>query len=487
MKTKFLSIGAAFMVMAVLFLACGGGPTPVSAPAVLSDELDVAIRETSDYLNGQLPRGNKLVILNIQSDYPALSEYVIDELIANIVNDKVFSVVDRQQLDTIRAELDFQMSDEVDDNTAQTLGRMAGAQIIVSGAVSRVGDLYRLRIRALSVESARIEGQFNRNIPEGPTVAALVKSRATGYGGESGYGGTTPAITAAPAAPAAAAPVTTPAAPVAAAVAPASVPAAAPAAPPSAPSTYKSGDRGPAGGFIFYSNEVAQEDAPLPPLTRDYGIGEAGPGGGAVFYPVAQVVTPLPPLTRDYGIGDTGPASGVVFYPAALVTAAPVPATQEYEIGDTGPAGGVIFFINPQAGEWTYLEAAPASTETQIRWGANGVDAGGKGASIGEGKTNTQTILRAMNEVGVSVPAVQYCVNLNQGGFQDWFLPSKAELNLMYSNLKMKGLGGFKNETYWSSTESGSDTAWYQNFSDGSQIGYHGKDYPRYVRAVRAF
>jgi hypothetical protein len=127
-------------------------------------------------------KGNKLVILNIQSDFPALSEYIIDELIANTVNDRVFSVVDRQQLDTIRVELDFQASGEVDDNTAQALGRMAGAQIIISGAVSRIGDLYRLRVRALSVQSAQIEGQFNRNISEGPTVSALVKSKATGYG-----------------------------------------------------------------------------------------------------------------------------------------------------------------------------------------------------------------------------------------------------------------------------------------------------------------
>jgi hypothetical protein len=192
MKAKFLSIGAgaaaAAFMMAALVLACGGGPAPVASPpadvpaaanqgTVPADELDAAIRETSDYFNNQLPSGNKLAILNIQSEYPALSEYIIDELIANIVNDRVFSVVDRQQLNAIRAELDFQMSGEVDDNTAQELGRLAGAQIIVSGAVSQIGDLYRLRVRALSVESARIEGQFNRNIPAGPTVAALVKSR----------------------------------------------------------------------------------------------------------------------------------------------------------------------------------------------------------------------------------------------------------------------------------------------------------------------
>jgi hypothetical protein len=174
-------------LLGLLFLACGGAPAPVPAPVPASppEELDAAIRETSDYLNKQLPKGNKLVILNIHSDFPALSEYIIDELIANTVNDRVFSVVDRQQLDTIRAELDFQTSGEVDDETAQALGRLAGAQSIVSGAVFRIGDLYRLRVRALSVQTAEIEGQFNRNIPEGATVTALVNSKATGYGGGS--------------------------------------------------------------------------------------------------------------------------------------------------------------------------------------------------------------------------------------------------------------------------------------------------------------
>jgi TolB-like protein len=182
-------------LISVLFLACVGSPQglAVNAPVLANpestvetpDQLDTAIRETSDYLNKQLPHGNKLVILNIQSDFPALSEYIIDELIANTVNDRFFSVVDRQQLNTIRQELNFQFSGEVDDETAQALGRMAGAQIIVSGAVSRIGNMYRLRVRALKVQSAEIEGQFNRNIPDGSTLQALVQSKATGYGGES--------------------------------------------------------------------------------------------------------------------------------------------------------------------------------------------------------------------------------------------------------------------------------------------------------------
>lgn len=183
----------------ILFLACSGSPAPIAAVPPSADELDSAIRETSNYLNQQLPKGNKLAILNIQSEFPALSEYIIDELIANTVNDRVFSVADRQQLNTIRAELDFQMSGEVDDDTAQALGRMAGAQIIISGAVSKIGDMYRLRVRALSVQTASIEGQFNRNIPDSATVSALVRSQATGYGGQSNWEGRPSASVTAPA------------------------------------------------------------------------------------------------------------------------------------------------------------------------------------------------------------------------------------------------------------------------------------------------
>lgn len=193
-KTKvwLFCVKVGFALLCSVLSACGSSPAPAQSPTPIQSpasiqasapqvELDAAIRETTNYFNQQLPRGNKLVILNIQSEFPALSEYIIDELIANTVNDKVFTVVDRQQLNAIRAELVFQMSGEVDDATAQALGRMAGAQIIISGAVTRIGNLYRLRVRALNVQSAQIEGQFNKNIPDSPMITELVRSRANDY------------------------------------------------------------------------------------------------------------------------------------------------------------------------------------------------------------------------------------------------------------------------------------------------------------------
>jgi len=140
------------------------------------DALDITIREASDYLNGNIPRGNRIVILNIQSNLPDLSDYIIDELIANAVNDRLFSVVDRQQLETIRAEQNFQLSGEVDDNEAMAIGRFLGAQTIVSGAVNRIGAGHRIRIRALDVQTAQVQGQFNRNISSSPIISSLIES-----------------------------------------------------------------------------------------------------------------------------------------------------------------------------------------------------------------------------------------------------------------------------------------------------------------------
>ncbi|MDR2897884.1 MAG: DUF1566 domain-containing protein [Spirochaetaceae bacterium] len=54
---------------------------------------------------------------------------------------------------------------------------------------------------------------------------------------------------------------------------------------------------------------------------------------------------------------------------------------------------------------------------------------------------------------GVTNNAVQICDTMNYNGFNDWFLPSVEELDLMYNNLKAKDLGDFRNDaSYWASS-----------------------------------
>jgi hypothetical protein len=69
-------------------------------------------------------------------------------------------------------------------------------------------------------------------------------------------------------------------------------------------------------------------------------------------------------------------------------------------------------------------------------------------------------------------------------GYNDWFLPSKDELYLMYQRLE--DIGVFAINIYWSSSEQGAPFAWYKFFDDNNQS-YSSKTWGYYVRAIRAF
>ena len=76
--------------------------------------------------------------------------------------------------------------------------------------------------------------------------------------------------------------------------------------------------------------------------------------------------------------------------------------------------------------------------------------------------------------------------NANGAKFNDWRLPTKDELNLIF--LQEESIGGFLNYYYWSSTEYEEDNsgAWMQYFYNGNQSA-SGKGAKNLFRAVRAF
>jgi len=129
-------------------------------------------------------------------------------------------------------------------------------------------------------------------------------------------------------------------------------------------------------------------------------------------------------------------------------------------VGDKGPGGGVVFYVSSSTFSASsacgsgcrYLEAAP-------------------------------TDLTAAPWVGAISAANGYSNN----GVTDWYLPSKDELNEVYS--KRKTIGGLESLPYWSSTEIISGFAWSQNFGDGKQYGTNGPqtDDLGGVRPIRAF
>ena len=151
-------------------------------------------------------------------------------------------------------------------------------------------------------------------------------------------------------------------------------------------------------------------------------------------------------------------------------------------IGDTY-AGGIIFFLD---GSGCHGLVAKATNEPgTYQWSSTYFNTWAFASGIYGGAQNTKkSIARAVASAS-TCPAASVCDNLTSGGYTDWYLPSKDELDMMYVNLHMQGLGGFANNFYWSSTELVNNSAWTQYFN-GNQTSDI-KDYANYVRAVRAF
>jgi hypothetical protein len=208
--------------------------------------------------------------------------------------------------------------------------------------------------------------------------------------------------------------------------------------------------------------------------------GPTGPAGlGAVVFSSAPTVND--DMNSPYSVGtvwvDTsGPTAYILVdnSSGAAVWTALGGSTTVYAIGDAGPAGGIVFYITD--GGLHGLEAAAVDQES-TQWGCDStLISGANGTAVGTGEQNTADIIAGCNETTAASVASAYGPG--------WYLPSKDELNLLYSQKVV--VGGFASYYYWSSSQSNSYLAWYQSFDDGLQ-GSGSKGGTLRVRAVRAF
>jgi len=149
-------------------------------------------------------------------------------------------------------------------------------------------------------------------------------------------------------------------------------------------------------------------------------------------------------------------------------------------LGDT-MGGGMIFYLDGTGGG---LVVATTDQSTGIKWGCVGTAVNGTSVNFGTGKTNTDAISTVCTESGI---AAKTCKNLVLNGYEDWYLPSKDELDMIYDVLHKSGKGGFGNTYYWTSSEYNASNAWYQNFQTGEQSTASKSGNTIRVRAIRSF
>ena len=136
--------------------------------------LDTALDNCAVYLRNQLPRGARAAILKIEARSGEFADYVTDSLSAKIVGQNHLTIVERgRALRALEAEQNYQMSGNVSDETAASVGKQLGAELIIAGSIAPRGDFYAMNIRVVHVETARIQTQWSANVRLDPSIARM--------------------------------------------------------------------------------------------------------------------------------------------------------------------------------------------------------------------------------------------------------------------------------------------------------------------------
>jgi hypothetical protein len=182
-------------------------------------------------------------------------------------------------------------------------------------------------------------------------------------------------------------------------------------------------------------------------------------------------------------------------------------------------AGEISTTANGVATHYLVIGPLSSAQNASVQWkNANTTTTGAD--SVIDGPQNTADMVADGNST--VYPAAHFCNDLTIGGFSDWYMPAKNELEVCYFNLKPSttnnntssgtntnavpsrgsnytsgtpaqtsaaafqtgGSEAFAAGSYWSSTENSATVAWFQTFTTGNQV-TNNKNYSTRVRAVR--
>jgi hypothetical protein len=149
-------------------------------------DLQTAIAEAASQMDSRLPEGTEIAIVSIASYSTQFSEYAISNLESALVRSGKLVVVDRANLDKVRAEQGFMLSGEVSDESAKEIGRLLGADAIVTGSFVDLGDVYGLTLKAINMETAAIAASYLGDVAKSTRIETLL---AFGAGTPAGSNG----------------------------------------------------------------------------------------------------------------------------------------------------------------------------------------------------------------------------------------------------------------------------------------------------------
>jgi Mg-chelatase subunit ChlD len=118
-----------------------------------------AVGQLVDFSTIAIPERTPASVLPISSRDAGLSlnaEYLGEQLALTLSRNKVFTMVERKDLQTVLDELKIQMTGLVSEKDAVKVGKLIGAKMIIAGNIYATAENYDLFLKLIRVESSEV-------------------------------------------------------------------------------------------------------------------------------------------------------------------------------------------------------------------------------------------------------------------------------------------------------------------------------------------
>jgi TolB-like protein len=120
----------------------------------------------------------ELVDTNVAAEQEKYGEAIAGMLMTDLINGKVFQVIERSEVDRMMNEMAFQVSGAVDANTAKRIGEILGVDILVFGTVAKFGQVVETDIRLVDTQTGRAILAEHAKSESGIDIRTMVENLA---------------------------------------------------------------------------------------------------------------------------------------------------------------------------------------------------------------------------------------------------------------------------------------------------------------------
>ena len=174
---RFLKFSV-FVTVMLFVVSCA--TTPAGSPSDTSTfegaVRSLAIKLQPSFDNTTTKPSAAIMNFTTENNANALEQYTSSILFEQFFSSGKMRLVERENIDKLLSEQNFQLSGTVDDDTAKSIGKIIGVDYVCYGTIMELGEFLRISGKIVNIQTGEIVSVASVNAPKDATVSALLGS-----------------------------------------------------------------------------------------------------------------------------------------------------------------------------------------------------------------------------------------------------------------------------------------------------------------------